>query len=269
MNGTKKSVGAITVLLAVCGGVVLVGTGAAATIGGVQQATATPGGSTQADARGVTSLDLEVDAADVTVEFRDDITSAQLRIEKGTERDWSLTRDRDELIVRGPGNGFDWFRPSWLRGDQRATLELPASLHGIDADLTLQAGSLRVDGEFGELDLDLNAGSLTVGGSATELDAEVNAGRADIVLRDVRTAEYTVNAGRITSELRAVPDEVSIDVSAGRLDLTVPDTTYAVRHSQAAGSLNSDLSQDPSSSHRIQVDVSAGSVTLEPGDRAE
>jgi hypothetical protein len=270
MNGaTKKTVGALTVVLAVCGGVVLLGTGAGAAFAGVQQVSSQEGGTTRQDVQGVTSLDLEVGAADMTIEFREGVTEARLEIEQGSEQDWSLRRDDDELQVRGPGSGFDWFRPDWLRGEQQATLVLPESLLGIDADLTLQAGSLSVDGEFGELDLDINAGALTVQGAARELDVQVNAGRADIDLRDVRTAAYTVNAGRVTAELQSVPDEVSIDLTAGRLDLTVPDGSYALRHQATAGTLESDLVQDPSSTHRIQADVSAGTVTLSPGGAAE
>lgn len=269
MNSTtRKSVGALTVVLAVVGGVTLLGTGAGAAFAGAQQVDSR-GGSTHVDVRGVTSLDLDVNAAAVTVEFRSDATQAQLEVEQGSPGDWSLKRDGDELKVRGPEFGFDWFRPDWLHGDQRATLVLPESLAGIDADLTLQAGSLTVNGQFGELDLEVNAGSLTVDGSAAELDTQLNAGRADIQLRGVRTAEYTVNAGRVTSVLQTAPDEVTIGVSAGRLDLTLPNTGYALQQDVTAGSLNSDLPRDDTSVRRIRANVSAGSVTLRAGDTAE
>ncbi|BDZ39941.1 DUF4097 family beta strand repeat-containing protein [Microbacterium suwonense] len=268
MNGTtKKSVGALTVLLAVFGGVALLGTGAAAAVSGVQQLTSEDGGR-QLDVQGVTELDLEVSAAAVTVKFRPDAELAELQIEHGSPSGWSLKRDGDTLEVRGPDRGFDFFRPDWLRGDERATLVLPERLHGLDADLTLQAGTLTVDGVFGELDLQLNAGSLSVNGEARALDAELNAGRADIDLRGVKTAEYTVAAGRMTSVLSTAPDEVSIEVSAGALNLTLPDVSYDLRRSVNAGSLDSDLAEDSSSRHRIHAEVSAGSVTLKPGRTA-
>jgi hypothetical protein len=264
MSGTtKKSIGALTVVLGVFGGVVLLGTGAAAAVAGVHRI-GPDSGSLQESVQGVDSLDLEVSGAEVTVEFRDEAAEAQLRIEGGSPDGWSLKRDGDELKVRGPHDGFDWFRPDWLRGDQRATLVLPDRLSGIDADFTLQAGSLSVDGTFGELGVDVNAGSLSLDASARELEAELNAGRADIDLRDVRTAEFTVNAGRVVAAFDTAPSEVAIDVSAGALDLTLPDESYDVRQQVSAGSLDNGLQQSSSSANRITATVSAGSVRLHP-----
>jgi hypothetical protein len=264
MSGTtKKSIGALTVVLGVFGGVVLLGTGATAAIAGIHRI-GPESGALQADTQGVTSLDLDVDAAEVTVEFRSGTAEAQLQIDGGSSNGWLLSRDGDELKVRGPQSGFDWFRPDWLRGDERATLVLPDRLSGLDADFTLQAGSLSVDGDFGELDVNLNAGSLNLNGTALDLDAELNAGRADIDLGDVRTAEFTVNAGRIVAVLDSVPSEVAIEVSAGALDLTLPDEQYDLRQNVSAGSLNSGLQQSSNSANRITATVSAGSVRLQP-----
>ena len=263
MNGTNKSIGALTVVLGVFGGVVLLGTGAAAAFAGVNQLGPDPG-SLQTSVEGVDSLDLEVSGAEVTVEFRDDTTEAMLQIDGGSSDGWMLKRDGDELKVRGPHDGFDWFRPDWLRGDQRVTLVLPDQLNGIDADFTLQAGALTVDGTFGELGVDVNAGSLSLNATARDFDAELNAGRADIDLSDVRTAEFTVNAGRIVASLDTAPSSVAIDVSAGALDLTVPDVQYDVRQDVSAGSLDSGLQQSSDSENRITASVSAGSVRLHP-----
>lgn len=265
---TRKTTGALTVLLAVFGGAALLGTGTTAAFAGVQQF-GEQSGSLRADARGVTSLDLEVSAADVRVEFQEGETRAQLRIEHGSSAGWSLTRDGDELKVQGPRRGFDWFRPDWIggdwfRGDERATLVLPGSLKGLDADLTLNAGSLSADGVFGELDVDLNAGALSVSGEARTLDAQLNAGRADIDLGGVRMAEYTVNAGRVDATLRSAPESVEVDVSAGQLELTVPDADYDLRRQVSAGTLRSSLSESGSSAHLIEVTVTAGTVTLRP-----
>lgn len=258
----KKRVGAVTVLLAVFGGVVLLATGARATVEAVYQITARDLTEVEVGVHGVTSLDLDVRGADVTVEFRADAEQAQLRIEDGSPSGWVMEHEGDTLEVHGPNRGFDFFRPDWLRGDERVTLVLPEWLHGVDADLTLAAGSLTVDGLFGELALEVSAGSLSVQGAASGLDVEVNAGRADINLRDVRTAEYTLTAGRLRSVLRAVPDDVSINVSAGGLDLTLPDVDYDLRQQLTAGSLNSELAQNSASRQQIHANVSAGSVTL-------
>ncbi|MFD5224043.1 hypothetical protein ACFWHT_00320 [Microbacterium sp. NPDC058342] len=265
MSGTRKSIGAITILMAVFGGVVLLGTGAAAAATGLRQ-TGSQGGTVQADVQGVTALDVDVRAAEVRVEFSSDDDEARLRIEGGSADGWKLRRDGDELQLRGPDRGFDWWQPDWLRGEERAVLVLPDELSGLDADLTLKAGSLDADGVFGELDVDIDAGSLSLNGDAENLDVHLDAGRADIDLDGVRTAEFTVNAGRIVSSLAVQPRTVAIGVSAGALDLTLPDADYDLQQRVSAGSLDSNLRQNDAGRSQIRATVSAGSVTLRASD---
>ncbi|WP_309127165.1 DUF4097 family beta strand repeat-containing protein [Microbacterium sp.] len=265
MNGTtKKSITATTIAVAAVGGLVLLGTGAAAASTGLYSI-GPQSGSTEVDGSGITEMDLEVRGAEVTVEFHDG-DQAELRVEGGSLRGWSLNRDEGELEVRGPKRGFDWWNPDWLRPDeQRVTLLLPQSAAGLDADLSLDAGSLQVDGEFGELSVDMSAGSLSLDGSARSLDAELNAGRADINLSGVTEASYQVSAGRVVSELTGDAPDVAIEVSAGALTLTLPEGGYDLRRNVSAGSLNSDLSEEPGSRHTITASVSAGTVNLHEG----
>ncbi|MGB3732274.1 hypothetical protein [Microbacterium sp.] len=264
MSSTKKSVGALTVVLAVVGGVALLGAGGTAAFAGARQMV-TSDGALQADVQGVSSLDLEVGVADVTVEFSAGVEKAELTIERGSISGWSVNRDGDELKVRSPRTDFWVFRPFWTGEDQRATLLLPESLRGIDADLTLDAGSLSVDGDFAELDLSVSAGALTVTGTARAVDAEVSAGRAELNLGRAQTVEYTISAGRLTSTLTTVPDEVDIEASAGAAQVTLPRAEYDVRRELSAGSLDSRLTERPGSGHVVKVSASAGSVTLREG----
>lgn len=267
MSGTKKSIGAITVVVAAFGGVVMLGSAASAAVTGLQQI-GPQSGQLTTDARGVTSIDLEVGGAEMRVMF-DDVDQAELRVEGASANGWTLRTDGDELEVHGPDRGFDWWSPDWLRGDERAVLVLPLALEGVDADLTLHAGSLDVVGEFGGLGVDVNAGALSLNGDARDLDLEVNAGRADIELRGVEQAQFTISAGRIVSTLASVPDSVDFTVSAGSLDLTLPDEEYDLRRQVSAGSLDSSLDESTDSPHRISGSVSAGSATLRPGGAGE
>src|SRR5690606_4614699 len=157
-----------------------------------------------------------------------------------------------------------WFRPDWLRGDQRATLVLPLELEGLDGELTLDAGELTVEGDFDVLNVEVNAGSLEIEGEARMLEAELNAGRADIALSGVDEAGYTVSAGRIVSTLHTAPSSVTIAVMAGALDLSLPDEGYDLRQQLSAGSLDNGLTQRSSSDRRIVAEVEAGSVNLRP-----
>jgi len=265
---TKKGIGTLTVLLSVVGGVALLGSGAAAAVTGVHRL-GPQSGERAVDAAGIAGLDLEVHGAQVNIEFHDGDT-AELRVEGGSMRDWSLRRDGEDLEVRGPNRGWGWWgwwTPDWFGDeDQRATLLLPRSAEGLDADLTLNAGSLTANGEFGELDVNMNAGALTLEGSAETLDADLNAGRADITLSGVEEASYQVSAGRVESELAGTaPESVEIDVSAGALNLTLPGADYDLRRDVSAGTLNSDLSEQRGSGHTVAVSVSAGTVNLREG----
>lgn len=267
MSGTKKSIGAITVAVAAFGGVVMLGTAASAAVTGLHQAGPQSGRLTE-DVRGVSAVDVEVAAAQLRLEFAD-VDEAELRIDGASSNGWTLRRTGASLEVRGPDRGINWWGPLWIDDEDRVTVVLPRALEGIDADLTLEAGALDVDGDFAKLDLHVNAGSLRANGEARVLNAELNAGRADIDLAGVESAIYTVNAGRVNSTLTDVPSAVRLSVSAGELDLVLPDDEYDVTQEVSAGSFESALRENRGSDNRITASVSAGSATLRPGSTTE
>lgn len=263
----SKPMRPIGIVLAVIGGVALAGTGATAAFAGVSQLASSDYVET-ADVSGIQSLDLEVGASDVTVEFGD-VDDAELRVDGSRVGSWTLERDADELVVHSPNRGFGWWFGSWFGGEEHVVLTLPESLRTaeLDADIDLSAGSLDVSGDFGELDVVIGAGALFLEGSADTVDAEINAGRADIELADVSAADFTVAAGRLVAELTgSAPDEIVFDVSAGSLELTVPDTTYDVVDEVSAGSFENDVEISSSASRTIHATVSAGSAQLRAGD---
>ena len=132
-----------------------------------------------------------------------------------------------------------------------------------DADLSLSAGALRADGRYSSLDLDLSAGSMSVSGTAQSLDADVSAGRLVLDLDGVDEADLRLSAGAIGGELTGrAPQEVTVDVSAGRLELTLPDASYAVASDVSAGEFQNRLTVDAGSDHRVSVSVSAGFALL-------
>ncbi|EED6225735.1 DUF4097 domain-containing protein, partial [Salmonella enterica subsp. enterica serovar Haifa] len=219
------------------------------------------------DAAGVDALDLDADASSVRIEFGD-VDEAELAVTNGRGQGWTFERDGDELTVRSPRGPFGWWFGNWFGEDERAVLTLPEELRdsALDADLTLDAGSLDVTGEFGALDIQVNAGALDVEGAATALDVQMNAGRADIVLDGVGQADLGISAGDLTVELTGdAPDTTTIDVSAGSLDLTLPDVQYRITQDVSAGSLDATVEQASSATRTIDVSLSAGSATIRPG----
>jgi len=266
--GSRGSAGrVISVVAIVVGSLVLVGAVVPTIRGAIAEATRTTEVLT-ADVTGVTGLELDGAAAHVTLDFSD-VDEARLSLE-GVRGDWRMERDGDELVVRS-GDGFfgggwgDWGVFGRSEADERVVLTLPSSLRGMDADLSLGAGELIADGEFGALDIDLGAGSVDVTGSADHLSVDMSAGSAELDLAGVRDAELSLAAGSLTGQLTGrAPDRVDLDVSAGELDLTLPDEAYAVTQDVTAGQFDNGLTVDPGSDHVITVEVSAGRVSLRP-----
>lgn len=254
---------AIAILTAVGGGALILGamgTSVLSTVssGAVETSTLT------ASTSGVTALEVDTSAADVEISFGD-VDEATLTVTgvRGAES-WELGRNDDVLVV---DSDRDWWNGWNTWGDtSRATLVLPQDLAGVDAQLQVGAGQMRVEGDFGALDLRVDAGSLDAVGSATTLETTVSAGRASIELDGVTDAAVSLSAGRVSGSLTGTPPaSVTVDAEAGAVDLTLPRGSYAVEARRDAGSFTSGLTEDSTSSHRVDVRVSAGSVSLRPG----
>lgn len=269
--GRSSGTTAIMVVTAIVGGVALLGAGGTAAVAATGSLMASSTGGSDSvlteDASGITAIDLDVDAGDMRIEFGD-VDEAELAVSNGRGSAWTLERDGDELVVRSPEFRFGWWFGSWFGDDESAVLTLPEDLReeALDAELTLDAGSLDVVGDFGVLDVTVNAGALDVEGSAESLTLDMSAGRADGVLDDVDVADLGVSAGTVDMELTGrAPSQTTIDVSAGSVDLTVPDESYDVIQDVSAGSLDVTVDRSSDTPNMIDVSLSAGSVTIRPG----
>lgn len=260
-DGPRSSARVIAILAIAFGALLIVG----AVFSGVFSAVRAASQQTEiltltTDATGIRSLDIDVAAAEFTIAYGGDTVSLDVN---GGAADWRLDRDGDVLTVtteRGWWGGWRLFD----EGDV-AVLTLPQSFEHIelDADLSLSAGVLRAEGRYGELDLDLSAGAMDLSGSARTLHADVSAGRLVFDLDGVDEADLRLSAGAITGDLTgAAPQEVTVDVSAGRLDLTLPDEAYAVTTEVSAGQFENRLNVDSRSEHRVSVSVAAGFALL-------
>lgn len=270
-NGAGLSPGAVAIMTvtAVVGALALLGAGGTAAVAatGDLVSASRPESAHSVDVEGVESLMLDVDASSMRIEFGD-VDEAELSITNGRGPAWTFERDGDELVVKSPETRWGWWFGNWFGDEEVAVLTLPESLSGsgFDADLSLDAGSLDVVGEFGALDVQVNAGALDVEGAAEMLDVDMSAGRADIVLDGVSDAVLGVAAGDLTVELTGTaPSNTTIDVSAGSLDLTVPDEQYFITQDVSAGSLDARVDQSGDGERTIDVSLSAGSATIRPG----
>ncbi len=254
---------AVAIIVIVIGAFVLLGAMISAAVGTIASASVhtTP---RSVDADGVNELAIDTAAGSLRVEFAD-VSEAELEVTGSWgSNDWRLERTGDTLEVSSPDR-FRWFGWGGWFGDQRTdgVLRLPSSLEGLDADISLAAGDFQADGEFGVLGLSLAAGSFDVSGAAESVVVDVSAGRGTLEIDGASTAELTVSAGALDAALTGdQPDSVEIDVSAGSLNLTVPEGEYDVDSDVSAGGFDDGVGSTPGASSTIQVQVSAGQAVL-------
>ncbi|MDI2099013.1 hypothetical protein [Ruicaihuangia caeni] len=256
----------VAILAIVLGVLVLLGTLVSAALTTVASAAVHTSSRTVAVA-GVNELAVRVSAGSLRVEFGS-VREAELEVTSswGADR-WTFERTGDRLVVGTPdrfGQWFgDWFSWGEQHGEGRAVLRLPSSLAGADAGLSLAAGDLTVDGDFGDLRLNISAGGLMVSGSAETLTADVSAGKGEVDLADVASATLSVSAGGLDATFTGEqPRSIEADVSAGSLQLEVPEGQYRVTSDVSAGGFDNRIGSDVNASSRIHVEVSAGEAVL-------
>lgn len=260
-TGPRASARVIAVLAITIGAILILGTVLTTVASAAWQATRGSGsGTLSADATGIRSLTIDAAAADVRVVYGGDTATLEV---SGNAADWRLERAGDTLAVT---NQRGWWSPgAWFSDPEEAVLTLPGILQrtALDAEFSLSSGSLRADGRYGRLELDVSAGLMNVAGRADTLIADVSAGRLQFEVADAQTAAVTVSAGLVDGVLTgAAPQQVSVDISAGRADLVLPDAAYAVAADVSAGSFRNALREDPASAHRVSVTVGAGLADL-------
>lgn len=217
---------------------------------------------TSMDVTGVTAIDVDVSAGEFTLDFAD---VDEATIEMVNARDtWELRRDGDTLRVHTPREFWNNFCFIWCE-HQQVTVILPEELQetGLDAELSLSAGALRAYGDFAELDLEVSAGELTINGTAETVRGDVSAGELNGTLADIREGRFTVSAGstKLTIDGNA-PDLLDLDVSAGSIDLRLPDVEYDLSTDVSAGSIDNGLRTRSDAPHEITIQISAGNVSL-------
>lgn len=255
----------VVIVLGAIGVVFAVGGGVARGLA----AHAATSGSYSAVADGVEQLQVDSSAAAFEIRFGD-VEEATLDVvtNGGPVQQWSLERSGDVLIV-DTDRRWGWFGLGGMwgerDGDEVAVLTLPAALEraGLDLETDVSAGSLTAAGEWGAASVDLSAGSAELAGTAASLTVHVSAGEARIDVATAGTVQLDVSAGRIVGSLNdEQPSSIDATVSAGAIELTIPDGAYAVTQSVSAGDADVRVVDDPSAASTIDVEVSAGSVAL-------
>lgn len=266
---SRGALTAITIAAAILGGGALVIAGGGAALAAVSQVASSDGSvgtSTSIDTSGVTALKVDIGRGSAAIRFAD-VDEATMRATGEGNGDWTMRREGDTLRVERPGARFGWWIAGWFGDEPQMTLTLPRELEGeLSADLQLDAGALTAAGRFDTLSTTVNAGSLTIEGGADSVRTRVTAGSATLRLEDATTVDLSMSAGDMNATIMgSQPDETHLDVSAGSMDVTLPSGRYALSKDVSAGSLDTRIQNDASSSHRIQASLSAGSMVVREG----
>jgi len=260
--GPRTSSRVISIVVAVIGGMIVLGTLASVAFSAVAFAGRQRDDTTVVVA-GVDKLDLDVSGGELTVTY-DGVSEAELIVDRGFgSGQWTFENDGGTLTVASPDQvGFGW--P--FDGHAQATLKLPASLLAstLDGVVQVNGGTLSLmGGRFDDLQAETNAGSLQLRGIAHTVTARSSAGDSMLDLANVETARLEVSAGRMMTTLGGTaPSDVTATVSAGVLDLGVPDGPYTVTSGVTTGAFHNSLGTSSGSGNTIHADVSAGSMTL-------
>lgn len=257
-SGHRTAPRVIALLTAALGVAVVVGTVATAAVPTVAAAAARDEERSVA-VGGVSTVKIDVDAVMLTVVF-DDVSEASLDVREFTRGSWTFERNGSTLRVATPRNSvLSWFGG----GNGRATLTLPEELAGVDTDVMVAGGSVEASGDFGDLGLTLAAGRVAVRGTAETLTADVDAGRGEIDLSNVSTAALSTEAGELIARLGGTaPDTVTASISAGSIELTLPDEVYDVTTGVSAGGVDNRLRTQSGSPRTVDVRVEMGNALL-------
>ena len=167
----------------------------------------------------------------------------------------------------------------------KTTIKLPASeIYNLDVDLS--AGSTTVNGgTFGNLNIDLSAGKVNLSGqtvcnslyvhlSAGKVDIgkvecagkvkiNLSAGQVDIDEISCTNVDIDLSAGTVGIGKLTCP-KIYVDLSAGtvRLGVVGQKSEYSIAVDKSAGSCNVSNQSGTDANKLIDVDLSAGNVTI-------
>ena len=204
---------------------------------------------------------LESSAGSVKINYYDGET---VKIVYPEAKNYKVDIEEKDGYMQITGPSPKWYEFSiWWANIPEITINLPKSTT-FQLNLTLNAGSLRLDGEYSSVWLNVNAGTLrSTNFVCTTLYAKVNAGSMIINhLRCSNKFEGEVNAGSLNVSYIDCP-EITAKVSAGSLNMKVwgLKTDYRIYAYVSAGSSNIE-SQNNTSDRSINARVSAGSLNV-------
>lgn len=250
-------------------GLVIAGSGVAAAAASAARISDKQSDFLTADATGISRVEIDNSSATLNVVFAD-VDEASLDVQSTRSSGasaWNLSTRNDTLIVQHNNSWLSGIGFFGFFGEETVTLTLPEDLNdSLSLDLENSAGAAVVEGDFVAMSVQLNAGDIEIDGAVESLELAINAGSARLAVDDVSTLDVDVSAGSLRGSVSgAAPRTSSFSVSAGDINLTMPDETYRITSDVALGDSDIDLDTDSSAPRTITIDIAAGDITLRRG----
>ena len=197
--------------------------------------------------------------------------------------DVDISEQNDTLVYRLRNKR--WFMHWGTINFPKTTIKLPEGcVYNLDIDLS--AGSTTVNGgTFGDIKIDLSAGTVNLLGntvckslkidlsagkvsihkvkSANAVEIDLSAGQVDIDEAECSRLNIDLSAGTVDIDRLNCP-KINIDLSAGtvKLDVVGQQSEYTIAVDKSAGSCNVGNQKGTDDNKKIDIDLSAGSVTV-------
>ena len=220
---------------------------------------------TYAATKEVTKLNIKVNAGQVVIK-RGDTDSVNIKYQYNDVYRTEVSESANGTLNVEAGKK-DWYRFTFWHKFTPPTTEIEIGQNcNPTIDLTLNAGSVNIcDGNWGErVDVTINAGTVSFGDlKVNQLKVKINAGAMSANKIECQQITCDLNAGSVDVK-KLDSRTIRVDVSAGGANLNVVGSRsdYNIKVDKSAGNCNVSSQTSATATRSIDVDISAGSVTL-------
>ncbi|MCM1545996.1 MAG: DUF4097 domain-containing protein [Clostridiales bacterium] len=209
-----------------------------------------------------TNLDLSLSAGKMNIVFHDG-DKVEVEYPDAYQYGYKVYEKNGCVYVEPKTTFFIWF--GWNKIPD-ITVKIPDG-KVMDLKVDLSAGSANIrGGEFGNVRASLSAGKINFDGTVVcnKFNASLSAGKLDADRVDCTAFDLHLSAGMALVDCVKC-DDISIDLSAGTASVTVlgSKSDYSISVDKSAGSCNVGGQHGAAIGKTIDIDLSAGSVSVE------
>ena len=146
-------------------------------------------------------------------------------------------------------------------------LTLPQDYSPADLNVDVTAGSLEVEGNFGDVDIRTTAATTDLEGSAEDLAFRMTAGRLQATSLDI-AGDVLVSgtAGEISMDFVELPRGMDVDVTGGETNVAIPRGEYQISAEAMPGTVRQGVDSISGADRHYRFSLTAGDLNLTYSD---